>query len=154
MRQSVGRVRLKFNALLKIDQPQLNFVGGIPKRDVGDQRVKQRAFTRAGFAGKQHVLAGSLANFNGLQFVGATTPHRHAQNLGAGTAPALLKLGLDGLEWNLHLGAGLGLAPNFFQHGLQHVRRGHGLGRKRNIEQSRRVNNKSILTPAHARASL
>ena len=114
MRQSVGRVRLKFNALLKIDQPQLNFVGGIPKRDVGDQRVKQRAFTRASFAGKQHVLAGSLANFNGLQFVGATTPHRHAQNLGAGTAPALLKLGLDGLEWNLHFGAGLGLAPNFF----------------------------------------
>ena len=58
---SVRRVRLELDALLEVDQVQLDLVRAVVQREVRDQRVQQRRLARAGLAGDEHVLRRALA---------------------------------------------------------------------------------------------
>ena len=71
MRQVVRRIGFKFDALLEVDQIQHHLIGRIPEGDVGVERVQQRRFTGAGFAGDQRVLGDAAAQAHVLQTGGA-----------------------------------------------------------------------------------
>ena len=60
-------VGLELDALLEVDQVQLDLVRAVRQREVRDQRVQQRRFAGAGLAGDQHVLRGALAERRTLQ---------------------------------------------------------------------------------------
>ena len=49
-------VGLELDALLEVDQVQLDLVGAVAQGEVGDQGVQQRRFAGAGLAGDEHVL--------------------------------------------------------------------------------------------------
>ena len=59
--QAVLGIRFEFNALLEVDQVQLDFIRRIVHRQVRDQRVQQRRLARAGLAGDKRVLGRALA---------------------------------------------------------------------------------------------
>ena len=65
VRQLVGRVHLELDALLEVDQVEVDLVRAVVEGDVGDQGVHQRRLARAGAAGEQDVLRGPLAQARG-----------------------------------------------------------------------------------------
>ena len=67
VRQLVRGVGLELDALLEVDQVELDLVGAVAQRQVGDQRVQQRRFAGAGLAGDQDVLRRALAELQVLQ---------------------------------------------------------------------------------------
>ena len=61
VRQLHRGVNLELDAFLEVDQIELELVGAVPQRPVGDQGVQQGRLARAGLAGGEHVLRGPLA---------------------------------------------------------------------------------------------
>ena len=58
-------VGLELDALLEVDQVELDLVGAVAQGQVGDQHVQQGRLARAGLAGDQHVLRGAAAELRG-----------------------------------------------------------------------------------------
>ncbi len=87
VRQLVRGVGLELDALLEVDQVQLDLVGAVPQRQVRDQRVQQRRFARAGLAGDQHVLRGALAEPQALQLRRAGPAERHVDPVRLSAGP-------------------------------------------------------------------
>ena len=54
-------VGLELDALLEVDQVQLDLVRAVVQREVGDEGVQQRRLAGAGLAGDEDVLGGALA---------------------------------------------------------------------------------------------
>ena len=68
-KRSVG-VGFELDALLEVDEVELDLVGRVVERDVGDQRVQQRRLAGAGLAGDEHVLRRADAEAERLEFLG------------------------------------------------------------------------------------
>ena len=73
----VRGVGLELDALLEVDQVELDLVGAVAQGQVGDQHVQQGRLARAGLAGDQHVLRGALAELEVLQLRRAGAAERH-----------------------------------------------------------------------------
>ena len=101
MRQLHRRVDLEFDAFLEVDQVELELVGAVAQRSVGDQRVQHRRLARARLAGGEHVLRRALAELQVLQLGGAGAAQRNVDALAAVEGPVLVGLGRDELERNL-----------------------------------------------------
>ncbi len=110
MRKMVHRVGLEFNALLEVDEIKLNLIRRIPHRQIADQRVQQRRFTRTGLAGDQRVLRDAPAEAKGLHAGGAGAADCDADVAVALERPELRGLGGDKIERHFHA---LGLASTF-----------------------------------------
>ena len=67
MGQAVGDVGLELDPLLEIDQVELDLVGIVIQRDIGDQRVQETRLARPGLAGDQDMLRGPAAQVEILQ---------------------------------------------------------------------------------------
>ena len=79
VRQLERGVDLELDALLEVDQVQLELVGAVAQRGVGDQGVQQRRLARARLAGDQHVLRRALAELEVLQLGGAGAAERECR---------------------------------------------------------------------------
>ena len=84
-------VGLELDALLEVDQVELELVGAVPQRRVGDQRVQQRRLAGAGLAGDQDVLRGPLAEPEVLELGGAGAAERHVDAVAAVARPELVR---------------------------------------------------------------
>ena len=87
MRQLGTGVGLELDALLEVDQIQLDLVGAVHQGQVGDQGVQQRRFARAGLAGDQHVLGRALAQLEALPLGGPGPAQRHIDARGGCRRP-------------------------------------------------------------------
>ncbi len=65
VRQLVRGVDLELDALLEVDQVEVDLVGAVVEGEVGDQGVHQGRLARAGAAGDQDVLRGALPERRG-----------------------------------------------------------------------------------------
>ncbi len=61
MGKLVRRVGLELDALLEVDQVELDFVRAVPEGEIGDQHVQQGGLSGAGLARDQHVLRSTPA---------------------------------------------------------------------------------------------
>ena len=90
VRQLMRDVSLELDALLEVDQVELDLLGTVPQRQIRDDHVQQGRLARAGFAGDQRVLCDPASEPQVLQPDGAGMPERDAE-IGAGVAgPTLL----------------------------------------------------------------
>ncbi len=55
-------VALELDAFLEVDEVELDLIGTAREREIGDDDVEERRFSRAGFARKQRVLARAFAD--------------------------------------------------------------------------------------------
>ena len=69
--QLEGGVDLELDALLEVDQVEVDLVGAVAERQVGDQGVHQGRLARSGTAGDEHVLRGALTQRQVLPLGGA-----------------------------------------------------------------------------------
>ena len=74
VRQAVGRVPLELDAFLEVDEVQFGLVRAVREREVGDERVQQRRFAGAGFAGDDGVLGGAAAEREDCRRVAPARP--------------------------------------------------------------------------------
>ena len=70
-------IDLELDALLEVDQVEVDLVGAVVQGEVGDQRVHQRRLARAGPAGDQDVLRGALPEREVLPLGRARLAERH-----------------------------------------------------------------------------
>ena len=90
MRQPVSGVGLELDTLLEVDQIELDFIGAVMQRGVGDERMQQRRFSGAGLAGDQHMLRRSLAESQVLQLGGPRATDRDVQSGPCAGRPELI----------------------------------------------------------------
>ena len=76
MGQLERRVDLELDAFLEVDQVELELVGAVPQRGVGDQGVEQGRLARARLAGDQDVLRRPLAELEVLELGGPGAAER------------------------------------------------------------------------------
>ena len=112
VRKRVLRVGLELDALLEVDEPELDLGRRIPAGDSRDDRVKQRRLARAGLARDERVLAGAFAEQELLQARGARAADGHAQVLRARKRPEAVGLRRDRVEWNFDARGGLCVAAD------------------------------------------
>ena len=94
------RVDLELDAFLEVDQVELELIGAVPERPVGDQGVQHRRLAGAGLAGSEHVLRGAFAELQVLKLGGAGAAQGDVDALAAVKRPELVGLGRDELEGN------------------------------------------------------
>ena len=100
--QPVVIVELELDALLEVDQVELDLVGAVVQREARDQRVHERRFARARLAGDQRMLARALAELDVLQLLGACRSQRCEHLGGRAPRPPILFLGCHAVERHLH----------------------------------------------------
>ena len=59
MRQALFRIALELDALLEIDEVKLDLLRRASEREVRDDDVEKRGFSRPGFAREKRVLLGA-----------------------------------------------------------------------------------------------
>jgi hypothetical protein len=94
-------IDLELDALLEVDQVELELVGAVPQRAVGDQGVQHGRLARARLTGGEGVLRGPLAQLQVLQLGRAGAAQGDVASLAAVEAPVLVGLGRDELERDL-----------------------------------------------------
>ena len=99
--QLVDGVGLELDALLEVDQVELDLLRAVPEGDVGDQGVEQRRLTGAGLAGDQDVLRRALAELEVLELGGAGAAEGDVDPGPAVGRPVLVGGRRDDLEWDL-----------------------------------------------------
>ncbi len=111
VRQFLGGVDLELNPFLEVDQVEVDLVGAVVERQVGDQGMQKRGFSRTGSSGQQDVLRGPLSQCSD---VAASWPLLAERDVD----PARLSLvhhrsgrGADELERNLDAAGVLGRRP-------------------------------------------
>ena len=87
VRQLAGGVGLELDALLEVDEVELDLIGAVVQRGIGDERVQQRRFAGARFAGDEHVLRRAHAEAQRLQLLGAGAADGDDQLAGAVVGP-------------------------------------------------------------------
>ncbi len=86
-------VGFEFDALLEVDEIELQFARAVVDRQVRDQGVHQRRLARTGLAGDQHVLRSALAQLQVLQLGGAGPSQRHLDLIAAIVSPPFILWG-------------------------------------------------------------
>ena len=121
--QVVRGVGLELHALLEVDQVELDLVGAVPQRQVGDEHVQQRGLARAGLPGDEHVLRHAAAEREPLESRRAAAAHRHRHVVGRIGRPQPPLVRRDGGERHLHVGrlpGPLAYVPEYVRlHGLR-----------------------------------
>src|SRR5262249_35076796 len=100
--QVMRRVDLELDALLEVDQVQVDLVGAVAQREVRDQGVHQRRFARAGAARDQDVLRGPLPQRQVLTLRGAGLAESHINPRAAVPGPPGVLGRRDELEGDFH----------------------------------------------------
>ena len=102
VRQAVRGVALELDALLEVDQVELDLLRAAPQRQVGDDDVEQGGLAGAGLAGDQRVLARALADGEVLELgrAGAADRRRAARSV-VSLAPDLAPARRDVREGHL-----------------------------------------------------
>ena len=99
--QAVADVGLELDPLLEIDQIELDLVGIVIQRDIGDQRVQETRLARPGLAGDQDMLRGPAAQVQVLQLGGPGPAQWHIETATAVPSPVLLGSGSDTVKRHL-----------------------------------------------------
>ena len=100
--QPVVVVELELDALLEVDQVELDLVGAVVQCEARDQGVHERRFAGARLAGDQRMLARALAELDVLQLLGTRWSQRCEHLAGGASRPPVLLLGRHAVEGNLH----------------------------------------------------
>ena len=87
MGKSVFRVALEFDALLEVDEVELDLCGAEMERKIGDEDVEQCGFSGTRFTGQKCVLSGAVSERKELLFGGASPANWDAQFEGGGARP-------------------------------------------------------------------
>ena len=104
------RVALELDPLFKIDQVKLHFLRITPEREIRDDDVKERRFSRARLSRDERVLAGSLAEREVLQLRRPAAPDGNAKFLRGIDTPAITLFRSDKRKRNLDaVGIAIGL---------------------------------------------
>ncbi len=101
VRQLHRGVDLELDAFLEVDQVELELVGAVSQRSIGDQGVQHRRLAGARLAGGQHVLRRAFAELQVLELGGTGAAQGDVDALAAVEGPELVGLGGDELERNL-----------------------------------------------------
>ncbi len=118
VRQRVRDVGFEFDPFLEVDQIQLDFVGTVAQRGVGDQGVQQRRFARARLAGDEHVLGSSLPEPQMLQAGGAGPAQGDVDATAAVRFPVRVVRRGDSFERHFHALGRVGGGADGVQHAL------------------------------------
>ena len=79
VRKPAGGVTFEFDALLEIDQAELDLIGAAPQREVGDDDMEERGLAGTGLARNENMLPGAPAQGEVLEFGGASSPDRDTE---------------------------------------------------------------------------
>ena len=102
VRQLVRRVDLELDALLEVDQVEIDLVGTVVQGEVGDERVHQGRLARTGATGEQDVLGRALPELEVLPLGRARLAERHVDPGPAVLGPQGVVGRGDELEGDLH----------------------------------------------------
>src|SRR5690606_1650191 len=89
--ETVVSVAFELDALLEVDEVELDLVGRTPEGEVADDDVEEGRFPRAGLACDEGMLAGALAEGEVLALRRAAASDGHSQLVGGGEAPKFLR---------------------------------------------------------------
>ena len=129
--QFVGGVDLELDALLEVDQVEVDLVGAVVQGEVGDQGVHQGRLARAGATGDQHVLRGALPEREVLPLGGAGLAERNVDPGAAVAGPVGAARRADEIERHLDALGVPGGGADFLDLA------GGELGRRRAVEGKR-----------------